>query len=239
MADCKCKKKLTLYDGSFFCLEKAEKRVKKGKAISAYMPHKHRRWPPNNMPIIAHICNNVKEYKAEGAKAVVGMLAAGQLKCPVCFKPLKIHSSYERGAKESGERFNVYILICESKCEKGNALLPDFVSPWKQYGIKEVEKVITGVQEARVSDIDTAASESTVRRWAKEVGGRVVAAISVVKSIFIGMGAAVSELALDARGGFAELESLLDAAPRLVRHSGSTLGLANIWLGTRPPPAYI
>jgi hypothetical protein len=66
-----------------------------------------------------------------------------------------------------------------------------------------------------------------------------VAAIRVIKAIFIELGAAVSELALDSRGGFAELESLLDAGPKRVRHSGYTLGLANIWLTARPPPLYI
>jgi hypothetical protein len=61
----------------------------------------------------------------------------------------------------------------------------------------------------------------------------------VIKALFAGMGAAVSELALDRRGGFAELESLLDAAPALLRHCGSTLGLANLWLGARSPPGHI
>ena len=68
---------------------------------------------------------------------------------------------------------------------------------------------------------------------------RITAAISVVKAVFIGMSAAVSELKLDQRGGFAELESLLDTSPRRIRHSGTTLGLANLWLGAHPPPTYI
>jgi hypothetical protein len=103
----------------------------------------------------------------------------------------------------------------------------------------EVEKVLSESQERRVSEIDTAASESTARRWVSQAATRIVSAISVIKAVFVLMGSAVSELALDPRGGFAELESLLDSAPRRARHSGTTLGLANQWLGARPPPAYI
>ena len=203
------------------------------------MPSRIADGQPNNMPIIAHICDSVKEYISGGAGLVLKMVAEGLYRCQICFKALHIHSWYTRRAKETGEVIIVAILRCESKCAKGDALLPDFISPRKHYSIREIEKVVSEAQSHRVSEIDTAASESTARRWIAQVGERMEAAASVIKAAFVGMGAAVSELLLDPRGGFAELESLLDRAPRRVRHSGTTLGLANIWLNARPPPAYI
>jgi len=191
------------------------------------------------MPIIAHICDNVKEYQSKGKQIIITMIASGQFLCPICFQPLRISSSYERDIKETGETIEVMVLRCAQRCEKGNALLPDFISPWKQYSIGEIETVISEAQHKRVSDIGTKANESTVYRWKRQLSVRITAAISVIKAIFIGMGAAVSELKLDQRSGFAELESLLDASPRRIRHGGTTLGLANLWLGGRPPPAYI
>lgn len=191
------------------------------------------------MPIIAHIYDSVKEYNSKGKQIIVAMVATEKFTCPICLNPLKINSSYKRGIKETSETIDVVILRCKLRCEKGKALLPDFISPWKQYSIREIEKVVSDAQNKRVSDIDTSVSESTSYRWIKQLSGRITAAISVIKAIYINMKAAVSELALDARGEFAELESLLDSAPRRVRHAGSTLGLANLWLGARPPPAYI
>ena len=103
----------------------------------------------------------------------------------------------------------------------------------------EIENVINKIREKRVSEIETAASESTIYRWKARIGERITAAISVIKSIYIEMKAAVSELLLNPAGGIQELESLLDEAPRRLRYSGATLGLANLWLGGRSPPIYI
>jgi hypothetical protein len=153
--------------------------------------------------------------------------------------PLKYQSSYTRGIRETGDKITIVIVRCPKKCDKGQALLPDFISPYKQYSIKEIEKTVVASKNTRVSDIETSASEATVRRWIKQTGQRITAGISVIKAIFIEAGAAVSEVRLDAGGGITALEELIDNAPRLLRHSGSTLGLANLWLMTRAPPIYI
>ena len=61
----------------------------------------------------------------------------------------------------------------------------------------------------------------------------------MIKAVFVGMGAAASEIKVGNSEGFTEMESLLDEAPKRLRHSGSTLGLANLWLRLRSPPEYI
>jgi len=195
---------------------------------------------PTTMSIIAHICDDVKDYKKNGLEKVKRMVAEEQFRCHVCCRPLHIHSYYRRKVKETGDTLTIAVLRCGDRCERGKALLPDFISQYRQYSMNEIEKVVSGKADGRrVSEIDTKASESTASRWISQTAERIIAAISVVKAVFVEMGAAVSELRLDRRGGFAELESLLDAAPKRSRHSGTTLGLANLWLGMRPPPAYI
>jgi len=191
------------------------------------------------MSIIAHICDDVKSYIDKGEQAIREMIAQGRFRCGTCFKPLQIHSSYRRGVKEKGVDLEIKILRCDSRCGKGHALLPDFISPNKHYGMHEIEKVVAEAQAKRVSEIDTRASESTARRWVAHVAARMAEAASAIKAAFVALGSPVSELLLDRRGGFSELESLLDAAPRLVPHSGTTLGLANLWLGSRSPPVFI
>jgi hypothetical protein len=153
--------------------------------------------------------------------------------------PLKYQSSYTRKIRETGEKITIIIVRCPRKCEKGQALLPDFVSPYKQYSLNEIEKVMNASENTRVSDIDTKASEATVRRWINQAGQRIIAGISVIKAIFVEAGAAVSELRLDAGGGITAMKKLLGNAPKRVKHSGSTLGLANLWLMTRAPPIHI
>ena len=211
----------------------------KGKVISKKTPASIADDLQNNMSIIAYICDSVKKYKANGISIVNEMVAAGQFRCSLCIKPLYIQSYYTRGIKETGESIDIAVLRCRSKCMKGDALLPDFIAPQKHYGAREIEKVMIESQTKRVSDVETKASESTVYRWIAQVGASITAAISVVKAIYVSLGTAVSELALDVRGGFAELESLLDMAPKRINHSGITLGLANIWLGARSPPSHI
>jgi hypothetical protein len=191
------------------------------------------------MPIITHICDTVKEYNENSEKRVRQYITEDKILCPKCLKPMRIHSSYAHGVKEVGVDIKIFVVRCKSKCEKGEALLPDFMLPNKQYSAKEIETVVSLGEIKRVSEVDTSASESTVRRWKKQIGDRIAAAISVVKALYVDIGAAVSELALEDGDGFAGLEALLDMAPRRIRHSGSTLGLAILWLGTCLPPMRI
>jgi len=194
---------------------------------------------PNNMPIIAHICDSVKEYQESGEQIIRALIATGDLICQECLGALRIQSWYQRGLKESSETMSIAIIRCRQKCSKGNALLPDFICPGKQYGIKEIENTILQAKEKRVSEIDTVASEATVYRWLAQIVPRITAAVSMIKAVFVGMGAAASEIKVGISEGFTEMESLLDEAPKRLRHSGSTLGLANLWLRLRSPPEYI
>jgi len=151
---------------------------------------------------------------------------------------MAVHSHYGRGIKETGARITVTIVWC-SACEAFHALLPDFLLPHKHYSGNEVEGVIIDSATEPVSRIDTEASESTVRRWIKQINERIVQAVGIMKCLFGRSRRAVSETAIDPGPCYSELEQVLEMAPNDVKSSGNKLGMANIWLGTNRVPAYI
>jgi hypothetical protein len=156
--------------------------------------------------------------------------ASGELLCEECRRALKINTSYVRKIKESGESLTIRVLRCTCGA-KGHALLPDFLLPHKHYSANEIESVIIDAKDTAVSDIETEASEATIRRWLTQIGERITGAVSVIKAIFIKIGDAVSEIHCgEAECGYDELEILLGYARRRLKSSGNKLGLANLWL---------
>jgi len=109
----------------------------------------------------------------------------------------------------------------------------------KHYSGNEIEGVIIDSATEHVSRIETAASESTVRRWIKQVGTRIRQAVGILKLLFGCEGKAISEIAIDPGPCYSELEQVLEKAPYDVKFSGNKLGMANIWLGTNDMLAFI
>jgi hypothetical protein len=101
--------------------------------------------------------------------------------------------------------------------------------------------VLIDSKDLAVKDIETQASESTVRRWIKGVGDNVKRAVSILKSIFLEMGKKVSEIQLEAGFCYDELEQMMDIAPEAVtvKYSGNKLGWANLWLSRHNRRSYI
>lgn len=151
---------------------------------------------------------------------------------------MKLHSHYTRGIKETGEKIEIYVVWC-SDCRQWHALLPDFLLPNKQYSAIEIEGVIIDSAIESVSRIETEASESTVRRWIKQISERIKGAVSIIKYLFSKKGQALSEAAVDTGPAYDELAQVLEMAPSRVNYSKNKLGLANIWLGTNGVPTYI
>jgi hypothetical protein len=140
--------------------------------------------------------------------------------------------------KETGAQITIIVVWC-SKCRVWHALLPDFLLPYKHYSGNEIESVIIDSAEEPIDHIETAASESTVRRWIKQIGTRITQAIGILKYLFRRSGHVVSEVAIDTGPGYSELEQILEMAPSSEKFSGNKLGLANIWLGTNAIAVYI
>ena len=190
------------------------------------------------MPIVMYLGGNVKEYEKKSEEMIARAISEGRILCELCLKAMARHSSYTRGIKETGEEIEITVAWC-SKCEKWHSLQPDFLLFRKHYSGNEIEGVIIDSATEPASNIETEASEPTVRRWIKQVGGRIRQAASLLKYIFGRAGQAVSEIAVDAGHCYDELQQILEMAPQEIKYSGNRLGLANLWLSRNAAAAYI
>jgi hypothetical protein len=125
------------------------------------------------------------------------------------------------------------------KCRKWHALLPDFLLPNKHYSGNEIESVLIDSGTTAINEIETEASESTVKRWIATVGESIKRSVGALKYFFARIGKAISELSILPGPPYSELEQILEMAPRRIKSSGNKLGLANLWLGASETKAYI
>ena len=190
------------------------------------------------MSIVLFLGRSVKEYEEGSEEIIQRLIDGGSIRCNSCLLPMRRHSSYRRGIKETGRKIAITVVWC-SKCRRWHALLPDFLLPNKQYSGDEIESVIIDSTSVPVNQIETEASEGTLRRWIKQATDRIRRAIGVLKYLFRQAGHAVSEVAIDAGEPYSELEQVLEMAPSAAKYSGNKLGLANLWLGTYDIKVYI
>ena len=148
------------------------------------------------MSIVLFLGRSVKEYITGKEKIIEELIKSSAIGCENCFKPMKQHSIYERGIKETGERIEITMVWC-SACKIYHALLPDFLLPKKHYSGNEIESVLIDSETESTKDIETEASESTVRRWIKETGERVKRSVGILKYLYKQLGKAISELAIE------------------------------------------
>jgi hypothetical protein len=189
------------------------------------------------MSIVLYLGRNIKEYAIKSEEIIEEALSKGKFRCQECLQPMRRHSSYERGIRETMEKLTITIVWC-SKCKKWQALLPDFLLPHKHYSGNEIESVIIDSTNP-IPHIESKASESTLRRWINQISDRLRQAVSILKYLFGPAGHSVSEAAIDTGPVYSELEQLLEKAPAAVKCSGNKLGLANQWLSTHRQGLYI
>jgi len=214
---------------------------KKEDPSAANVPKRKRRekGQPKSKSIIMFLGRDIKEYEKESLGKIKLAISKGKLLCEKCLRPLAVHSSYLRGIKETGAKIRITMVWCR-KCRKWHAVLPDFLLPNKHYSGNEIESVIIDGATTPTNQIDTKASESTVKRWLKQIGERIVQAVGKLKYHFGRGGQAVCEVAIEAGYCYSELEQVLEMAPPPeVKWSGNKLGLANIWLRTCNVAVYI
>jgi hypothetical protein len=190
------------------------------------------------MPIVLYLGGNLKEYEEKSEGIIKQGISEGRFRCELCLCPMARHSSYMRGIKGTGQKIKITMVWC-SKCRGWRALLPDFLLAYKHYSGNEIESVIIDSATERASHIETEASEPTVRRWIKQVGGRIRLAVSKLKLLFGREGRAASEIAIDPGPCYSELEQVLEKAPSAIKCSGNKLGMAIIWLVICGTPAFI
>jgi len=190
------------------------------------------------MSIILHLGRNINDYNKRSGNIVEELINGAAIRCGLCLKPMKRHSSYTRGIKETGEEIDIIMVWCRA-CKEWHALLPDFLLHGKHYSGNEIESVVIDSETVSVSKIETEASESTVRRWIKQINERIKRAGGILKYRFGRSGKAICETAITTGSAYSELEQVLEMAPKVIKYSGNKLGLANLWLGTGDIKAYI
>jgi len=188
--------------------------------------------------IILYLGRNVKEYKESAPSKIAQYIKEGRIRCDICTQPIGHHSSYTRGIKETIQKITIAVVYCK-KCKRGHALLPDFLLPYKQYSGDEIESVIIDSTTLPINQIDTEASESTVRRWIVQVVNKIKMAISKLKYQFIQTYQPISEIRLELGSAYNELEQILYMHPTPIKYSGNKLGLANILLSIHSRKEFI
>ena len=185
------------------------------------------------MPRVIYLGRNVKEYEEKSEEMIEQYLEDKEIICGKCLKPMRKHSKYPRMIKDLQEELMITMVWCR-KCKKWEALLPDFLMPYKHYSGNEIESVIIDSKDTEVIDIETEASELTVKRWINELYAKIIGAIAFLKHLF-----RVNEIESEPKHCYDELEDVLEKATKNKKYSGNKLGLANIWLMANSAPFYI
>jgi len=182
------------------------------------------------MSIVLYLGRNVNEYEKIHKERIRGLVGEGAITCGLCLLPMRLHSNYVRTIRETGQKLTIAVAWCRP-CKNWDALLPDFLLKGKHYSGNEIESVIIdSATVAPVNQIEREASESTVRRWIRNVGERIKAAVGTLKGLFGCACHSASETAAGALSVYGTLEQALERAPSAKMYSGNKLGLANIWL---------
>jgi len=215
-----------------------DKKKEDPRAVNVTRRKRREEGQPKSKSIVMFLGREIKEYEEKSLEIIKLAIGKGELLCERCLQQLSVHSSYPRGIKEAGAHIRITMVWCR-KCRIWHAVLPDFLLPNKHYSGNEIEGVIIDGETTPANQIDTKASESTVRRWLSQIGERIVQAVGKLKYHFGRDGHAVNEVAIDAGYCYCELEQVLEMALVTVKSCGNKLGLANIWLGTCGASVYI
>lgn len=152
--------------------------------------------------------------------------------CPICGGKTSFHDSYDRHVHigEEIEWITLYRVIC-SKCGKTHAIIPDFIRPYKHYSACDTELALRDQEDGiPLEEIETAASISTLRRWAAEFRYRGQQAAGALRSIlYRHYSSFVSELKVASTNVFHTIERMLELLPE-VESSHLAIGEANMWL---------
>jgi len=137
---------------------------------------------------------------------------SGEVPCPICLGPLKLHGSYERHfTDEGGERYDGWIAqgYCGA-CKKYHSIIPSFIEPYKQYSATVIERVI--LEHETRGDIKTSdcpANDSTIYRWIRQFKERGAQAVGWLLSILYTVyGQHISVIKVQQEGLLKQLDQL-------------------------------
>jgi len=142
--------------------------------------------------IIARFCDSSKEYIAKINYFFTELkktLKSGDWTCRECQGRFGVHSYYGRwviGADGVNIRITIMQIRClNSECGKTEAVLPDFVMPYKRYSADVIESVLLNYEKNGTLEACVCGAEnSTFYRWIKYFGQRGECAANSLSAIF-------------------------------------------------------
>ena len=190
--------------------------------------------------IIPQLWKNINEYEEILTKKKSGIVL--MLYCPYCGGATWRHGGYWRNFWEYSKKRKIWILRVKCKCcGKTHAVIPDFLLPDRKYSSKEIEQVIEAKEEGTpISEIDTEAEESTMRRWWNQFKERSKKVIDKLESkLAVGHQGMLSLIHSDVKG-LKRLKLLLSKFLELnPKEYTCKLGLANHLLNAEGSLIYL
>jgi len=178
------------------------------------------------MSSIAFLGKDISEYNANSREYLSDL----HFYCPVHGLKLTYHSSYPRQVKDYNAKISIHRLGCPvNGCNHTQAILPDFLQPYKHYSANEIEAVLFDSQTCGSAlNITSVASITTVRRWISQYCPVLDKKISQLKTvIFQKTNQVVNEMALPMSRPMEAIQTLLEMLSG-IRYS-NTLGAAFIY----------
>jgi len=178
------------------------------------------------MPSIAFLGKDITEYNAKSREYLSGL----HFYCPLHGLVLIYHSSYSRHVKDYDADIRIHRLGCPfNGCNHTQAILPDFLQPYKHYSANEIEAVLCDSPTCGSAlNIASVASITTVRRWISQYQPILDKKISQLKAvIFQKTNRIVNEMTLSMTRPMDAIQTLL-ALLSGIRYS-NTLGAAFIY----------
>jgi len=107
-------------------------------------------------------CSDYKSNEYELYNEISKQAKSGVIKCPDCNNNMGMHGTYKRKVIISDfdvQTVNIIQVRCK-KCRKVHAVIPEFISPKKQYDSNLIQSAVND-QELHACTAD----DSTIRRW--------------------------------------------------------------------------
>ena len=157
--------------------------------------------------------------------------------CCECGSLTHFHNWKQRSAWSSDSRITqipqLQVICTNPNCRKTHVIIPDFLCPYKRYVGAEIEANVSEESGKEATNINTAAEESTIRRWKDQFAKRIPERLKELEKVLLKEYRQMISL-LDNTRGIRRIRQLLRLFPR--REAATILGRANLelfWSGSR------
>jgi hypothetical protein len=151
--------------------------------------------------------------------------------CSKCGSPTHFHSWKRRSAWSSDSEettiLQLQVICTNPDCKKTHVIIPDFLCPYKRYVSSEIEVAVAAQNSKEAVNPNTAAEESTIRRWRKQFAMRFKERLNVLERTLLKEYTQMVSL-LDNSQGLGRIRNLLQFFPK--RPASTLMGRANLEL---------